>query len=110
MLPSAGMRRLYQTHAHPRLFWQTVQLTDGSTTRLAALTPTRPFVKAGVDALSHPSWNVRLRSQLQLGEHGEVAKFKERFDVEFDEFTTLVAERKESKAKVPSPKKSAKKK
>lgn len=105
--------RSYQTHAHPRLFWQIIQLTDGSTTRIASVTNSRPFVKVGVDALSHPSWNPRLRSQMLLNEHGEVAKFRERFEVNeksFEEFEGLVGEvKKESKAKIPAKKASKKK-
>lgn len=73
------LRRLYQTFAHPQLFHQTVQLTDGSTIRVVATSNARPFVKVGVDSLSHPSWNPRLRNRMQLSEHGEVARFKERF-------------------------------
>lgn len=72
-------RRLLQTHAHPRLFRQLVQLTDGSTVRVVSLSGQRPFVKVGVDALSHPSWNPQLLHRMRLSEHGEVAKFRERF-------------------------------
>jgi ribosomal protein L31 len=72
-------RRLYQTHAHPQLFRQVIQLTDGSMIRVVSVTKDRPFVKTGVDSLSHPAWNPQLRSKMMLSEHGEVAKFKERF-------------------------------
>lgn len=73
------LRRFYQTHAHPHLFRQTVQLTDGSTIRVVSLSNVRPFLRVGVDSFTHPSWNPQLRTQMQLSEHGEVAKFKERF-------------------------------
>lgn len=73
------VRRFFQNFAHPQTFRQTVQLTDGSTIRVVATSNVRPFVKVGVDSLSHPSWNPRLRNKMQLSEHGEVAKFKEKF-------------------------------
>jgi hypothetical protein len=48
-----------------------------------------------------------------LNEHGEVAKFRERFEVNeksFEEFEGLVGEvKKESKAKIPAKKASKKK-
>lgn len=77
--------RNYQAHAHPRLFPQHIQLTDGSTVRIVSVSDKRPFLKMGVDALSHPSWNPVLQSRMLVSEHGQVAKFKERFEHVADE-------------------------
>lgn len=72
-------RRYLQSLVHPQLFRQTVQLTDGSTVRVASVSKGRVFLKVGLDSLCHPSWNPQLRSRMHLSEHGEVSKFKERF-------------------------------
>lgn len=72
-------QRAYQTFAHPQLFRQTVQLTDGSTVRLVTISSQKPFVKLGIDSLSHPTWNPQLRNKLLLSEDAQVTKFKDRF-------------------------------
>lgn len=72
-------QRAYQTHAHPQLFRQTIQLTDGSTVKIASVSSQRPFIKLGIDSLSHPTWNPALRNKLLLSENAEVAKFKDRY-------------------------------
>ena len=71
--------RLYQTHAHSQLFRQTIQLTDGSTARIISVSSKRPWLKLGIDSLSHPSWNPTLRDKMMLSEDGEVGKFKNKF-------------------------------
>ncbi|PJF18029.1 hypothetical protein PSACC_02180 [Paramicrosporidium saccamoebae] len=105
-------RRLYQNQAHPQLFRQVVQLTDGSTVRIVSLTKNRPFVKAGVDSLTHPSWNPQLRSRMMLSEHGEVAKFKERFEEmdDLDAYDGLVSVGRDHLIPVKTTKKVANKK
>lgn len=82
---SSNWRRGYQTHIHPRLFNQYIQLTDGSAVRIVSVSDKRPFLKVGVDALSHPSWNPVLKNRMLVSEHGEVTKFKERFEHVTDE-------------------------
>lgn len=82
---SLSWRRGYQTHVHPRLFHQYIQLTDGSAVRIVGVSNKRPFLKLGVDALSHPSWNPVLKNRMLVSEHEEVTKFKERFEHVTDE-------------------------
>lgn len=53
--------------------------------RIVSVSDRRPFLKAGVDALSHPSWNPALKSRMLVSEHGQVTKFKERFEHVTDE-------------------------
>lgn len=74
-------------HANPRIFKQSLQLTDGSTIFISSLSPNRPFVRLNMDASSHPSWNPKLRDTLLLSDHGEVAKFRNRFGSDESDFT-----------------------
>lgn len=66
-------------HQHPREFKQYIQLTDGALSCITTLSPSRPFMRLNIDSLSHPSWNPKLRDQLLMADHGEVAKFRKRF-------------------------------
>lgn len=69
-----------QKLAHPRKFGQVIQLTDGSTIRISTLSPEKPFLKLTADSFSHPSWNPNLMNKLKLSEHGEISRFKQRFN------------------------------
>jgi ribosomal protein L31 len=68
-----------QKFAHPRRFSQIVKLTDGSTTKMSSFSPSKPYLALNVDSLSHPSWNPALLNSLRLSEHGQVARFKGRY-------------------------------
>jgi ribosomal protein L31 len=81
------MIQLRSMHTNPRLFKQFLQLTDGSTIFVSSLSPNRPFIKLNMDASSHPSWNPKLRDTLLLSDHGEVAKFRNRFGSDDSDFT-----------------------
>ena len=76
---SVLVRRYVRARVHPQLFMQTVQLTDGSLTRMPSLSPSRPFLKLSIDAQSHPAWNAGLCSRMLMEDNGEVKKFKDRF-------------------------------
>lgn len=86
MLRIAVGLRHYQKHLHPQVFPQTVQLTDGSTIELTAISPKRPLLVLPVDSINHPSWQGGRRDagafgtgRVTIDSHGRLAKFASKF-------------------------------
>ena len=74
--------RHYQKLRHPQTFPQTVQLTDGSTIQIRAISPKRPFLTLPIDSMTHPSW-IGEKAKRMAGalsdERGQMARFNARF-------------------------------
>lgn len=86
--------RYYQKLRHPQTFPQLVQLTDGSTIQVRAISPKRPFIQLPIDSMTHPSWIGTRGNNKNAGftdEQGRLAKFNARFGG-FDDIVEIGAQ------------------